>query len=108
MFVSLEDARRKIEQWGIAYNQERPHSSLDYLTPHEFAARHSTPTGSADGARTAVPAKLRPAGAVRRADRGSKTRYFFARPLSHEGRDEKMGKKEETDRRKSVTKTGNH
>jgi putative transposase len=65
VFESLADARRKIEQWRIAYNQQRPHSSLDYLTPHEFAARHSTPTGSADGARTAVPAKLRPAGAVR-------------------------------------------
>ena len=38
VFVSLDDARRKIEQWRIQYNRERPHSSLGYLTPEEFAA----------------------------------------------------------------------
>jgi putative transposase len=38
VFVSLNDARRKIEQWRIAYNRERPHSSLGNLTPEEFAA----------------------------------------------------------------------
>jgi hypothetical protein len=37
-FVSLNDARRKIEQWRIEYNQERPRSSLDNLPPEEFAA----------------------------------------------------------------------
>jgi putative transposase len=67
VFVSLEDARRKIEQWRIAYNQERPHSSLGYLTPHEFATRHPTPTRSTAAARTAVPAQLRLAGAVQSA-----------------------------------------
>jgi putative transposase len=67
LFVSLADARRKIEQWRIVYNQERPHSSLGYLTPHEFATRHPTPTRSAATARTAVPAKLRLAGAVQSA-----------------------------------------
>ncbi len=67
VFVSLADARRKIEQWRIAYNQERPHSSLGYLTPHEFATRHPTPTRSTAAARTAVPAKLRLAGAVQSA-----------------------------------------
>jgi putative transposase len=39
-FTSLSDARRKIEAWRVDYNQERPHSSLDYLPPAEFAARH--------------------------------------------------------------------
>ena len=34
-FISLEDARRTIEAWRIDYNQERPHSSLDYRTPEE-------------------------------------------------------------------------
>ena len=67
VFVSLADARRKVEQWRIAYNQERPHSSLGYLTPHEFAARHPTPTRSTAAARTALPAKLRLAGAVQSA-----------------------------------------
>jgi len=36
-FTSLQDARRKIEAWRHHYNSERPHSSLDYLTPKEFA-----------------------------------------------------------------------
>jgi putative transposase len=69
VFVSLADARRKIEQWRIVYNQERPHSSLGYLTPHEFATRHptSTSTRSAAAARAALPAKLRLAGAVQSA-----------------------------------------
>jgi len=67
LFVSLADARRKIEQWRIVYNQERPHSSLGYLTPHEFATRQPTPTRSAAAARTLLPAKLRLAGAVQSA-----------------------------------------
>jgi putative transposase len=37
-FVSLADARRKIEAWRRDYNQERAHSSLGYLSPQEFAA----------------------------------------------------------------------
>lgn len=36
-FTSLKDARRKIETWRQDYNQQRPHSSLDYLPPAEFA-----------------------------------------------------------------------
>ena len=36
-FVSLEDARMKIEAWRIDYNDYRPHSSLGQLTPSEFA-----------------------------------------------------------------------
>ena len=36
-FMNLEDARQKIEEWRIAYNAERPHSSLNNLTPNEFA-----------------------------------------------------------------------
>jgi putative transposase len=36
-FTSLSDARRKIESWRQDYNQLRPHSSLDYLPPAEFA-----------------------------------------------------------------------
>jgi len=36
-FTSLSDARRKIETWRQDYNQQRPHSSLDYLPPAEFA-----------------------------------------------------------------------
>jgi putative transposase len=36
-FVSMEDARRKIEAWRQNYNHARPHSSLRNLTPGEFA-----------------------------------------------------------------------
>jgi len=37
-FQHLFDARRKIAAWRREYNEERPHSSLDYRTPEEFAA----------------------------------------------------------------------
>ena len=36
-FISLVHARSVIEAWRIAYNTERPHSSLGNLTPEEFA-----------------------------------------------------------------------
>lgn len=40
-FWNLWDARRKIAAWKIDYNNHRPHSSLCYLTPAEFATRAS-------------------------------------------------------------------
>jgi len=36
-FLSLRDARQKIESWRRDYNEQRPHSSLNYLAPAEFA-----------------------------------------------------------------------
>jgi putative transposase len=36
-FQNLFDARRKIAAWRIDYNERRPHSSLGYRTPKEFA-----------------------------------------------------------------------
>ena len=36
-FQNLFDARRKIAAWRQEYNEERPHSSLGYRTPREFA-----------------------------------------------------------------------
>jgi putative transposase len=36
-FTSLHDARRKIEAWRKDYNENRPHSALNYRTPAEFA-----------------------------------------------------------------------
>jgi putative transposase len=36
-FITLKDARQKIETWRRDYNEQRPHSSLDYLPPAEFA-----------------------------------------------------------------------
>jgi putative transposase len=35
-FLSLEYARQIVEAWRVDYNTERPHSSLDNLTPEEF------------------------------------------------------------------------
>jgi len=35
-FLSLYDAREKIEAWRVEYNRERPHSSLGNRTPEEF------------------------------------------------------------------------
>ena len=38
-FVSLAEAREKIEVWRRDYHQVRPHSALAYQTPEEFAAQ---------------------------------------------------------------------
>lgn len=35
-FISLDDAREKIEKWRKEYNNERPHSALNNLSPAEF------------------------------------------------------------------------
>lgn len=45
-FLSLEDARRTIEEWRIDYNENRPHSSLGNLTPKEFADQLTTQENS--------------------------------------------------------------
>jgi putative transposase len=36
-FLSLADAQAKIEAWRRQYNESRPHTSLGWLTPQEFA-----------------------------------------------------------------------
>lgn len=36
VFLNLEDARNTVENWRIYYNEERPHSSIGYLTPAEY------------------------------------------------------------------------
>jgi hypothetical protein len=38
-FISMDDAREKIEAWRIDYNGHRPDSSLGNLTLSEFAAK---------------------------------------------------------------------
>ena len=40
-FTSLSDAKIKIESWRQDYNQQRPHSSLNYVPPSEFAQRRA-------------------------------------------------------------------
>jgi putative transposase len=39
LFSNLNEAREIIEAWRIDYNTNRPHTSLNGLTPTEFAAR---------------------------------------------------------------------
>ena len=39
LFTNLNEARQIIEEWRIDYNTNRPHTSLNGLTPTEFAAR---------------------------------------------------------------------
>lgn len=38
-FLSMDDARIRINNWRTDYNDTRPHSSLGNLTPSEFAAQ---------------------------------------------------------------------
>lgn len=40
LFETLDHARKVIEDWRIDYNEERPHSSLEDMTPKEFLERH--------------------------------------------------------------------
>ena len=37
-FLSLEDAREKVETWRQEYNRERPHGALGNLASLEYAA----------------------------------------------------------------------
>ena len=49
VFTSLGEARAIIEAWRHDYSHLRPHSSLGYLAPEEFAVRNQ---GSSAIART--------------------------------------------------------
>jgi putative transposase len=52
-FLGLTDARQEIEIWRQDYNQRRPHSSLGYRTPEEFAQMTAKSRGK-DGDKTAL------------------------------------------------------
>lgn len=39
-FLSLQDAKEKIEAWRMDYNHYRPHSSLEDRTPHGVFIEH--------------------------------------------------------------------
>ncbi|MCC9608106.1 integrase core domain-containing protein [Blastopirellula sp. JC732] len=43
IFESLASAQRLTRQWKEDYNENRPHSSVGYVTPAEFAARWAAP-----------------------------------------------------------------
>jgi putative transposase len=46
-FTDLLDARHLIEEWRVDFNQVRPHSSLDGMTPKEYAAANNGLTSNA-------------------------------------------------------------
>ncbi|MCP1838560.1 transposase InsO family protein [Bradyrhizobium sp. USDA 4524] len=54
LFFDLNDTRTKLAAWVADYNGERPHSSLQYLTPAAYAA-----TLTATDARLRSPDQLR-------------------------------------------------
>ena len=45
-FLTLDDAKQKIEAWRRDYNEQRPHSSLGNQTPAQFAARRIPPASA--------------------------------------------------------------
>jgi Integrase core domain len=53
-FQNLFDARRKIAAWRTEYNEERPHSSLGYRTPKEFAEQERATSYGKDGDKAAL------------------------------------------------------
>ena len=46
-FLSLADAKVRMEAWRKEYNEERPHSALRNLTPNEYVSRAREPAGVA-------------------------------------------------------------
>jgi putative transposase len=40
LFCDVNEARNKMETWRENYNKKRPHSSLNYQTPYEFAQKY--------------------------------------------------------------------
>jgi hypothetical protein len=37
-----QNAQEKIESWRLSYNEDRPHSSLQNMTPYEFVKEQET------------------------------------------------------------------
>jgi transposase InsO family protein len=60
LFGSLREAQVVIEGWRCEYNQSRPHSSLGYQTPDEYASRQTNQVNG--GYAPPIPAPLAAAG----------------------------------------------
>src|SRR2546427_3558145 len=58
-FRNRADAKVSIEQWRRHYNDVRPHSSLGYLTPTAFKAKHLADLDGGAPPRPAAPARPR-------------------------------------------------
>jgi transposase InsO family protein len=46
-FLSLADARARMEAWRKEYNEDRPHTALRNLTPSEYVEEALLPVGVA-------------------------------------------------------------
>jgi putative transposase len=57
LFTSLPEAKILVEQYRVAHNHERPHSSLHYRTPAEFAAGLDSVGRAARGFAASAPWK---------------------------------------------------
>ena len=63
-FQNLFDARRKIAAWRLEYNELRPHSSLGYRTPREFATLMGAASAGMEPPSSAAEAKARASSGV--------------------------------------------
>lgn len=54
-FLSVAEARAVAEAWRVDYNEQRPHSSLNYQTPSEFARLMKAKVGSDSQHSAAIP-----------------------------------------------------
>lgn len=54
LFYSRSEAQTVVDWWRQVYNEERPHMSLGYKTPSEFAARKSPQSSATTATATAV------------------------------------------------------
>jgi putative transposase len=81
-FVNIVDAKQKIEGWRLEYNGERPHSSLAYRTPNEYAEVCSGLTSRMDAIPPIRPSLLVNSTAVL-VDKGSPPPRPDGRALAH-------------------------
>jgi putative transposase len=65
-FWNLWDAKRKIAAWRIDYNTKRPHSSLSYRTPLEFAQQAASPSTLSNTACPKLASRPSPCGRLQR------------------------------------------
>ena len=60
LFSSLAEARRIIEAWRVDYNEVRPHSSLAYQTPEEYAVAWTAQAGTSEAPFASACHRARP------------------------------------------------
>ena len=98
-FLSLEDAKEKVEAWRGHYNEQRPHSSLGYQSPVEYLSGALPPNprslslwGNLEGQKTerqnpkVLPLRHPPASALRllssRALSSGRTSRIYHEPIN--------------------------